>query len=164
MACEFTNESGRGKTKWTSFGRPRTIRDSRATSKFTLHPKVMSSRILVADDSSVVRRHIRSAIERRTNWVVYEAEHGGTAVLMVSTHKPHLVILDLSMPVMNGLEAAQEISRIAPGLPMIMFTMHQGEALVKAALKVGIQHVFVKSDGFGDHVFQAMNALLVAAA
>jgi DNA-binding NarL/FixJ family response regulator len=64
------------------------------------------------------------------------------------------------MPVMNGLDAAREISKIAPGMPMIMFTMFESGHLVEAALKVGIKHVFSKSDGFGDHVFTAMLAML----
>ena len=79
-----------------------------------------------------------------------------------STHKPHLVMLDLSMPVMNGLEAAREISKICPGLPMIMFTLHDQPALHEAAHRAGIKHVFSKSDGMGDHVFKAMHALLAS--
>jgi len=118
------------------------------------------NKILVVDDS----HHIRAAIEKRTDWIVFEAEHGQIAVIMVGTHKPHLVILDLSMPVMNGLDAAREISKIAPGMPMIMFTMFESGHLVEAALKVGIKHVFSKSDGLGDHVFTAMMAMLQQAA
>jgi DNA-binding NarL/FixJ family response regulator len=122
----------------------------------------MSTKILVVDDSAQMRRAMRVAIEGRTNWIVYEAEHGKIAVAMVGTHKPHLVILDLSMPLMNGLEAAREISKIAPGLPMIMFTMHEGGDVVETALKAGVKHVFSKSNGFGDHVFAAMTAMLPA--
>ena len=120
----------------------------------------MAHRILVVDDSAHMRRAIRGAIEKRTDWTVFEAEHGQVAVIMVGTHKPHLVILDLTMPVMNGLEAAKEILKIAPGMPMIMFTMFESGNLLEAALKVGIKHVFSKSDGFGDHVFTAMRAML----
>jgi DNA-binding NarL/FixJ family response regulator len=122
--------------------------------------EVMNNKILVVDDSHHIRAAIRAAIERRTDWIVFEAEHGGIAVIMVGTHKPHLIILDLSMPVMNGLDAAREISKIAPGIPMIMFTMYESGDVVEAALKVGIKHVFSKSDGFGDHVFTAMRAML----
>jgi DNA-binding NarL/FixJ family response regulator len=107
----------------------------------------MNNKILVVDDSHHIRAAIRAAIERRTDWIVFEAEHGGIAVIMVGTHKPHLIILDLSMPVMNGLDAAREISKIAPGIPMIMFTMYESGDVVEAALKVGIKHVFSKSDG-----------------
>ncbi|MGH9502637.1 MAG: response regulator transcription factor [Terriglobales bacterium] len=121
----------------------------------------MSYRILIVDDSPHIRGAIRVSIEERTGWLVCgEAENGQIAVAMVSTHKPHIVILDLSMPVMNGLDAAREISVIAPGIPMILFTLHHADALVQEALGVGIKHVFSKSDGFGDHVFAAMSAML----
>jgi DNA-binding NarL/FixJ family response regulator len=125
-----------------------------------MNERFMAHRILIVDDSAHMRRAMRGAIETRTDWTVFEAEHGQIAVIMVGTHKPHLVILDLSMPVMNGLEAAKEILKIAPGMPMIMFTMFESGNLLEAALKVGIKHVFSKSDGFGDHVFTAMRAML----
>ena len=111
-----------------------------------------------------MRAAIRSAIEKRTDWIVYEAEHGGIAVLMVGTHKPHLVMLDLTMPVMNGLEAAKEISRICPGMPMILFTLFAHDTIHEAAHAAGIKHVFSKEDGLGDHVFDAMTAMLAAKA
>jgi two-component system nitrate/nitrite response regulator NarL len=81
------------------------------------------------------------------------------AVLMVGSHKPQIV-LDLTMPVMNGLEAAQEISKIAPGLPKIMFTLYQNGEIVEAAPKAGIKLVFTKSDGFGDYVIDTIKMLL----
>ncbi len=95
----------------------------------------MFHKILVVDDSPHIRQAVRSSIEDRTEWEVFEAEHGKMAILMVGTHKPHIVLLDLSMPVMNGLEAAKEISKIAPDLPMIMFTIYQNGEIVEAALK-----------------------------
>jgi DNA-binding NarL/FixJ family response regulator len=125
-----------------------------------IHPSVMFHKILVVDDSPHIRRALRSSIEDRTEWVVFEAEHGKMAILMLGTHKPHIVLLDLSMPVMNGLEAAKEICKIAPDFPMIMFTMHQGREIVEAAMKAGLKHVFYKSDGFGDHVIDAIKMLL----
>jgi two-component system, NarL family, response regulator YdfI len=67
----------------------------------------MSSRILIVDDSRVIRHLIRSSIEAHTNWVVCgEADNGKIAVTLVTELRPHLVILDLTMPVMNGLDAA----------------------------------------------------------
>ena len=125
----------------------------------------MSSRILIVDDSSVVRRLIRSSIEAHTSWIVCgEAENGRIAVALVGELRPHLVILDLSMPVMNGLEAAREISRIAPGMPMIMFTMHALDGLRKDAERVGIKHVFSKENGFGDDVLEVMKEMLLRSA
>jgi DNA-binding NarL/FixJ family response regulator len=77
--------------------------------------------------------------------------------------QPHLVILDLSMPVMNGLDAAQEILAIAPSTPMVMFTMHESETLRKDAQRVGIKHVFSKDKGFGGPVLEAIRAMLPTA-
>ena len=125
----------------------------------------MASKILIVDDSSVVRRLIRSSIEKHTNWVVCgEAENGKIAVALVEALRPHLVILDLSMPVMNGLDAAREISRIAPGMPMIMFSMHALDGLRRDAQRVGIKHVFSKENGFGNDVLEAMREMLPALA
>jgi DNA-binding NarL/FixJ family response regulator len=102
-----------------------------------------------------------SSIEQRTDWVVCgEAENGKIAVGMVQTLVPDLVILDLSMPGINGLETARRMSAISPGMPMIMFTLHASPLLSKEAQQVGIQHVFSKADGFGDRVFEAMIAML----
>ena len=121
----------------------------------------MASKILIVDDSRAIRHLIRSSIEEHTNWVVCgEAENGKIAVALVEELRPHLVILDLSMPVMNGLDAAREISRIAPSMPMIMFTMHGVDAVRRDAQRVGIKHVFSKEDGFGDNVFEAMREML----
>ena len=125
----------------------------------------MASKILIVDDSQVIRDLIRSSIEEYTNWVVCgEAENGRIAVALVEELRPHLVILDLSMPVMNGLDAASEISRIAPGMPMIMFTMHGLDALREDAQRVGIKHVFSKENGFGEDVLEAMREMLLRSA
>lgn len=121
----------------------------------------MSSKILIVDDSPVIRNLIRTAIQAHTDWVVCgEAENGKIAVALVGELRPHLVILDLSMPIMNGLDAAREISGIAPGMPMIMFTMHGADAVRRDAERVGIKHVFPKEKGFGDNVFEAMREML----
>ena len=122
-------------------------------------------RILIVDDSSVVRRGLRACIQNNTDWEICgEAEDGQSAVELVSQLKPHLVILDLSMPVMNGLDAARAISEIAPEIHMIMFTMLDCSDLLKASAEaVGIKHVFSKTHGFGDHVLDKIRSLFVAA-
>jgi two-component system nitrate/nitrite response regulator NarL len=122
-------------------------------------------RILIVDDSPLVRRGIRGCIQNNTNWEICgEAEDGQTAVELVSQLKPHLVVLDLSMPVMNGLDAASAIAKIAPDTQMIMFTMLDCHDFLKASAEaVGIKHVFSKTNGFGDHVLDKIRSLLVAA-
>ena len=121
----------------------------------------MAHKVLIVDDNPSVRRAIRSSIEQRAEWIVVgEAENGKIAVVMVDTHKPHLVILDLSMPVMNGIDAVREISKVYPDMPMIMFTLHAHDALYEVARSVGIKHVFSKAEGIGERVFDAMRKLL----
>lgn len=123
----------------------------------------MPVRILIVDDSALVRGYVRTAIEQNAGWAVCgEAENGEVALEMVVNLKPDLVVLDLSMPGMNGLETGRKISVISPGLPMIMFTMHDAHMVEKEAQGVGIKHVFSKDNGFGDNVFEAMRDLLTA--
>ena len=104
--------------------------------------------ILIVDDSALIRRALRSSIEQnRSLSVCGEAENGKIGVERVKQLHPNTVILDLQMPVMNGLEAARQISKIAPNTTMLMYTMHYSEQLVKDAHAAGIQKVFSKSDG-----------------
>jgi DNA-binding NarL/FixJ family response regulator len=117
----------------------------------------MSIKILIADDSPSIRYLLRLFIEHATDWdVCGEAENGEIAVEKVKKLKPHAVILDLSMPVMNGLEAAREITRIAPNVQMVMFTMHISEQLREDARAAGIKDVISKSDTIRDHLLPSL--------
>lgn len=119
----------------------------------------MSYGILIVDDSSLVRRLLRSCIEQNRDWnVCGEAENGQVAVAKVEKLKPDVVILDLQMPVMNGLEAARRISRISPKTVMLMYTMHAGPQLVDEAQKAGIKDVVSKSDAIQDRLFAALKS------
>lgn len=105
----------------------------------------MSFKILIVDDDPVVRRLVRTSIEQVSEWSVCgEAENGQLALDEVQKCKPNAVVLDLQMPIMNGLEAARHISQIAPKIAIVMLTLHDSEQLGKEALKVGIEHVFAK--------------------
>jgi DNA-binding NarL/FixJ family response regulator len=109
---------------------------------------VMSIQILIVDDSPVIRHSLRTSIEGNADWTICaEAENGAMAIDKVKALNPDVVILDLSMPVMNGLLAAKCIASIAPQILMIMFTMHTAEPLVREAKKAGIRRVVSKSDG-----------------
>jgi DNA-binding NarL/FixJ family response regulator len=79
-----------------------------------------------------------------------EAQDGQVAVKKVQELKPDVVILDWQMPVMDGLDAARQISRIAPKTPMVMLTLHNCELLLKEAQAAGVRHVFSKVEGVQD--------------
>ena len=121
----------------------------------------MAYKSLVVDDSPVIRSLIRFCIEQRTNWQVCgEAENGEVVVGKVAELNPDVVILDLQMPVMNGLDAAREIGRKAPNIPMLMLTMHYSEQLLRAAEAVGIKDVCSKLDGLPDRLIAAIQKIL----
>jgi two-component system response regulator NreC len=115
--------------------------------------------ILIVDDSAPLRHALRSWIERDENWLICgEAENGRVAVEKVKELRPDVVILDLEMPVMNGLEAGREIALFAPHITMVMFTMHSSEQLVKAAHAAGIREVVSKSAENPDHLLSVLRS------
>ena len=123
----------------------------------------MPLKILIADDSSSIRHLVRFFIEHNTDWQVCgEAENGQIAVEKVLALKPEAIILDLSMPVMNGLDAAREIARVAPDVQIVMFTMHTSEQLQKEATAIGIKAVISKSDTIGGHLLASLRSLRIA--
>ena len=81
----------------------------------------MAVKILLVDDNAVVRRALRYSIESQTDWeVAGEAENGKVAIELVQRSSPDVIILDLSMPVMNGLDAARVLKRLMSKIPLIM--------------------------------------------
>jgi DNA-binding NarL/FixJ family response regulator len=117
--------------------------------------------ILIVDDSAILRKSIRSCIEQNTDWhVCGEAENGQVAVEKVRGLHPDLVILDFAMPVMNGLDAAREITIIAPSTPLVLFTMHSSTQILREAKAAGITNVLSKSEGGPDNLIASLHALL----
>jgi len=90
---------------------------------------------------------IRERLEQEGGWEVSgEAANGREAIEKAEQLKPDLVVLDLSMPVMNGLDAARELHRLLPSLPLVMFTNFNMPQLTKEALSAGITAVVSKSE------------------
>ena len=105
-------------------------------------------RILVVDDSEISRRII-GAILRSRHWTVCgEAEDGRAGVEKFQELKPDVVLLDLSMPDMTGIEAAQQMSASNPTIPLILFTILDIEGLGAAAHEAGIQAIIPKSEAW----------------
>jgi DNA-binding NarL/FixJ family response regulator len=97
-------------------------------------------RILVADDSPLMRRCLRNLLEQQDSWqVCSEATTGQEAIDKVREESPDVVVLDFQMPEMNGLDAAKEIRRRSPELPILMVTLHMSPQLADQAKKVGIR-------------------------
>jgi DNA-binding NarL/FixJ family response regulator len=118
--------------------------------------------ILIVDDSSLIRLLVRRCIEANTAWnVCGEAENGKIAVEKVLQLHPDIVILDLQMPVMDGLEAARQITKTAPNTVLLMFTMHKSEQLVQAAKAAGIRDVVSKSDSVTEHLLASLRNMEV---
>lgn len=104
-------------------------------------------RILIVDDNPVLRRAMRSYIEQNPDLTVCgEAENGQAAIEKFRQLKPDFVILDFAMPVIDGVEAARRISTIAPGVPLLMFTLFKSEQLVQEAQKAGVDRVLSKAE------------------
>jgi DNA-binding NarL/FixJ family response regulator len=110
-------------------------------------------RIVVADDHELIRRGIRQLLASRPGWkVVAEASNGRDAVRYTQQLAPNLAILDLSMPEITGLQAAQEIARLESTTEVILLTMHDSEEIIREALKSGVRGFVLKSDADRDLV------------
>src|ERR1700739_3493455 len=108
-------------------------------------------RILVADDHDVVRRGLRGLIESRPGWVVCEEAHTGReAVTKAEELKPDVAILDISMPELNGVEAARRIRKASPGTEILILSVHYSDQLIRDILEAGVRGYIVKSDSDRD--------------
>lgn len=117
-------------------------------------------RILVADDHEIVRRGVRALLEGQIGWeVCEEAADGREAVEKAKRCMPDVVILDLGMPRLNGLEAARQIRKASPGTEVLILTMHESEHVVREVLGVGARGYVLKSDA-GRDLVAAVKALL----
>jgi DNA-binding NarL/FixJ family response regulator len=106
----------------------------------------MPSRILIADDHDLMRHLIKQEFEDHADWVCIEAVNGQQAVVKATELKPEIIILDLMMPVMDGLTAAREIAKILPAVPIVIHTVHFCEQVKWEAKKIGVREVLPKAD------------------
>jgi DNA-binding NarL/FixJ family response regulator len=116
-------------------------------------------RILIADDHEVARRGICALLESHAGWeVCAEAKDGRDAVELAASLKPDVVLLDIGMPNLNGLEAARQISALAPGVAILILTMHDSDNMVREVLRAGARGFLLKSDA-GRDLVSAVDAL-----
>jgi two-component system, NarL family, response regulator NreC len=116
-------------------------------------------RILLADDHTVVRQGLRKVLEARPEWqVVAEACDGREAVRMAEETQPDVAILDVAMPLLNGIEAVRQIARKVPGTRMLVLSMHADEAYVTQMLRAGAAGYLLKDSADVD-LLQAVDAV-----
>ena len=102
--------------------------------------------VLLVDDSASVRQILSYALQKAGFSICAEAGDGAEAIALARVHRPDLIILDLAMPVMNGLEAAPELRSVLPNTPIILFTLYADVMLTRDAIAVGITSILPKSD------------------
>ena len=102
-------------------------------------------RILLADDHTVVRQGLRKLLEERPDWeVIAEAGDGREAVRLAEQQKPDVAILDVAMPLLNGIEATRQISKRVPSTRVLVLSMHADEAYVTQILQAGATGYLLK--------------------
>jgi DNA-binding NarL/FixJ family response regulator len=112
----------------------------------------MAYRIVLADDHLIMRQGLRALLEKEGLKVVAEAENGRDAVQLAQTHKPDVALLDLMMPLLNGLEAGREILQNRYATAAILLTMHTEEHQIAMALRAGIRGYLLKTQAAEDLV------------
>jgi len=105
----------------------------------------MPLRVLLADDHQIVRDGLKALLAREGLEVVGEAADGHEAVRLASAVSPDVVVMDLAMPLLNGLDAAREILRAAPRMGVVLLTMHAEDHQVIAAMRAGVRGYVVKT-------------------
>ena len=131
------------------------------------------SRILIADDHALVRNVLRDAVESAGHQVVGEAADGETVVAMARDLRPHVVLMDLSMPGIDGVSATRSLRREAPDAAVLVITMHAEPELLDAARTAGAQGYLLEDAGRAEIIAaveavasggEAFDATLAAAA
>jgi two-component system response regulator NreC len=110
----------------------------------------MPIRIALADDHVIVRQGLKSLLEREGFQVVAEASDGQEALRIVQSLQPDIAIMDISMPTLNGLNAAREISRSSPKTKIILLTQHDESQYVSEALDAGVKGYVLKNQVASD--------------
>jgi two-component system vancomycin resistance associated response regulator VraR len=110
----------------------------------------VNNSILIADDSEVIRRSLRNLIGNQSGLTVCgEAENGVQAIEKAHKLKPDLILMDFSMPLMNGLDAATQLKKDSPRVPIVMLTMFKDKFLEERAYKAGVSLVLSKEESMG---------------
>jgi two-component system nitrate/nitrite response regulator NarL len=120
----------------------------------------MPVRILIADDHEVVRQGIRTILSARPDWEICgEAVNGQEAIQLANDLRPDAIIMDITMPVMSGLEAARQLTKSNNAAPILIFTMHESRSLADSVQETGARGFVFKSRAARD-LIHALEILL----
>ncbi len=112
----------------------------------------MATRVMLADDHLIVRQGVKALLEREHLEVVGEASDGMAAVQLTRERHPEAAVLDFAMPILNGVDAAREISRVAPATRTLLLTMHTDDQYVLEGLRAGVRGIVQKTQAAADLV------------
>jgi two-component system, NarL family, response regulator NreC len=108
-------------------------------------------RLLLADDHTMVRQGLRKLLEERVDWeVAAEASDGREAIKLAEQHRPDVAILDVAMPLLNGIEATRQITKRVPSTRVLVLSMHADEAYVTQVLRAGATGYLLKDSADAD--------------
>jgi two-component system response regulator NreC len=113
---------------------------------------MMRRRVLIADDHQIVRQGLRALLEKAGHMVVAEASNGREAVELAGAHQIDIAVLDMIMPILNGVDSARELIRVAPQTRTILLTMHADRPYVVEALRAGAKGYVLKTQAAEDLV------------
>jgi len=116
-------------------------------------------RVLVADDHEIMRRGVRSVLESRRDYEVCEAQDGEEAVEKTKELHPDLVILDISMPRLDGFAAARQIRQVSPRTAILIFSVNRTAAFTEIAQKIGVSGYVMKGENI-ETLLKAVDAAL----
>jgi DNA-binding NarL/FixJ family response regulator len=122
-------------------------------------PDADNLRILVVDDHEIIRRGLKALLSSRPGWTVCaEADSGREAVSQAEQHRPDIVVMDIAMPGLNGLEATRKICKMLPKTQVVILSLHYSDQLVREVLDSGARAYILKSDASRD-LLTAVEAL-----
>ena len=117
-------------------------------------------RVVVADDHPIIRGMVRSALEQHPHFEVCgEAENGAEAIEEVRRVKPDVVVLNITMPLVNGFEAAREIKKHAPETAIVILSSHADKRFIAEAKKIGVR-AYVPKSKIGEGLIKALEAAI----
>jgi DNA-binding NarL/FixJ family response regulator len=120
----------------------------------------MKTQILIADDHGATRRIVGELLKSHDGWEVCAAvENGQQALLKATEFRPDIIILDLAMPVMDGLQAAREIAKVLPSVSVLVYTLHDASWIEMEAKRAGVRRIISKTQS-AEALISAVEQLL----